>query len=92
MLLFIVWKLYSGYGFVSYHCSILALAQNGVNAEEIDYIIGTHGHSDHIGNLNLFPKATHIICYDINKGNIYHCHPFHEVRVYTVISVTGHLR
>ena len=56
-----------------------ALSLNGLETDKIDFIIGTHVHSDHIGNLNLFPRATHIVCYDINKGNVYYQHPFKEV-------------
>lgn len=42
-------------------------------------MVGTHGHSDHIGNLNLFTNSTHIVCHDINKGSLYLQHPFSEV-------------
>lgn len=58
---------------------ILVLSAHGLRCGEVTYVIGTHGHSDHIGNLNLFTNATHIVCHDINKGNTYQSHPFNEV-------------
>ena len=47
------------------------LQKEGVLPEEVDFVVGTHGHSDHIGNLNLFPQATFIVCYDISSGNTF---------------------
>ena len=58
---------------------ISALKEHGLEAGNIDYVIGTHGHSDHIGNLNLFPVATFIVCYDICKGDEYFDNKFAEV-------------
>ena len=52
-------------------CMFSALHDNGVAVSDISYVIGTHGHSDHIGNLNLFPHATFIVCYDVCKGHEY---------------------
>ena len=37
------------------------LAENGINPEEIEYIIISHFHPDHYGSLDKFPKAS-IIC------------------------------
>ncbi|MBN2051789.1 MAG: N-acyl homoserine lactonase family protein [Spirochaetales bacterium] len=37
-----------------------ALEGIGVRPEEIDYVIYTHFHWDHVGNCHLFPRATHI--------------------------------
>jgi len=50
-----------------------------LTCSQIDYVIGTHGHSDHIGNLGLFTDATHIVSHDINRGKLYTSHPFNEV-------------
>eukprot|EP00111_Clytia_hemisphaerica_P006505 TCONS_00018868-protein len=47
------------------------LLKFGVDCEDIDIVVGTHGHSDHIGNLNLFPKAKQIVGFDINTGDHY---------------------
>ena len=57
------------------------LRKHEITAGDIDYVIGTHGHSDHIGNLNLFTNATHIVSHDINKGSLYRSHPFDQVCV-----------
>ncbi|NXX24027.1 MBLC1 protein, partial [Podargus strigoides] len=31
------------------------LANEGVSPHDVTHVICTHGHSDHVGNLNLFP-------------------------------------
>lgn len=36
-----------------------------VKLDDVDYVICTHGHVDHVGNLNLFPKAVYIVGNDI---------------------------
>lgn len=38
-----------------------ALSENNITRDDIHYCISTHGHSDHIGNNNLFLKAKHIL-------------------------------
>ena len=48
-----------------------ALHMEGLTPAEIDTVVGTHGHSDHIGNLNLFPHATVIVSYDISRGDTF---------------------
>ena len=50
---------------------ITALHKEDVAPTEVDTVVGTHGHSDHIGNLNLFPQATIIVSYDICRGDTY---------------------
>ncbi|XP_030825667.1 metallo-beta-lactamase domain-containing protein 1-like, partial [Camarhynchus parvulus] len=34
------------------------LGAHGVAAEDVTHVVVTHGHSDHAGNVNLFPRAT----------------------------------
>jgi glyoxylase-like metal-dependent hydrolase (beta-lactamase superfamily II) len=41
------------------------LKKFGVKTEDVDHVIGTHGHVDHVGNLNLFSKAVYIVGNDI---------------------------
>lgn len=53
-----------------------ALDGEGLNPKDILYVICTHGHSDHIGNNNLFPDATFIVSHDICKGDLYTFHDF----------------
>ena len=37
----------------------------------MDWVVCTHGHSDHVGNLNLFADAKIIVSHDICKGDKY---------------------
>ena len=74
------------------------LSDNGVTPDEINYVVGTHGHSDHVGNLNLFLKATHIVGFDVNHKDTYFDHPFKEGQHYSiykniveVIPTPGHM-
>lgn len=48
------------------------LAYN-LTPDDIDFVIGTHGHPDHIGNLNLFTstKTRHIVGFSIYQGDNY---------------------
>ncbi|XP_028399196.1 metallo-beta-lactamase domain-containing protein 1-like [Dendronephthya gigantea] len=52
--------------------------------EEIDFVVCTHGHSDHVGNLNLFPDATFIVSYDVSKKDQYIVHQFKHGVVYKI--------
>ncbi|XP_009891491.1 PREDICTED: metallo-beta-lactamase domain-containing protein 1, partial [Charadrius vociferus] len=36
--------------------------------KDVTHLICTHGHSDHVGNLNLFPLATLVVGYDLSRG------------------------
>ncbi|NWH40140.1 MBLC1 protein, partial [Chloropsis hardwickii] len=44
------------------------LAGHGVTPRDITHVIVTHGHSDHAGNLNLFPQATLLVGFDLSQG------------------------
>jgi len=72
------------------------LKNENLSTEDIDYVICSHGHSDHIGNNNLFPTATFIVSYDICKDDIYIFHDFnsgipYEIDDYlNVIATPGH--
>ncbi|KAH8862814.1 Metallo-beta-lactamase domain-containing protein [Schistosoma japonicum] len=37
------------------------LASRGINSEDIDFIVCTHEHIDHIGSLNIFPNSVRIV-------------------------------
>jgi len=41
-----------------------ALARHNLRTGDIDYVVVTHGHIDHVGNLNLFPNATCFMAHD----------------------------
>jgi glyoxylase-like metal-dependent hydrolase (beta-lactamase superfamily II) len=46
-----------------------ALARNGLVPEQIDCVVCTHGHTDHVGNNNLFPGATFFMGGDCSRGD-----------------------
>ena len=74
------------------------LKQYGVQADEIDTVVCTHGHIDHVGNLNLFQSAKQIVSHDTAvKPDIYESHQFKDGIPYTidgeyvqVIATPGH--
>nr|XP_025720304.1 metallo-beta-lactamase domain-containing protein 1 isoform X2 [Callorhinus ursinus] len=43
---------------------LVALAGQGVAPGDVTLVVGTHGHSDHIGNLGLFPGAALLVSHD----------------------------
>ncbi|XP_037614585.1 metallo-beta-lactamase domain-containing protein 1 [Sebastes umbrosus] len=47
------------------------LRERGLEPGDVDVVVGTHGHSDHIGNLSLFPAAVLIVGFDISEGDTY---------------------
>uniref|UniRef100_A0A8D8WDH3 Metallo-beta-lactamase domain-containing protein 1 n=1 Tax=Cacopsylla melanoneura TaxID=428564 RepID=A0A8D8WDH3_9HEMI len=62
-----------------------ALSKHNVTCQDISYVICTHGHSDHIGNNNLFKSATHIVGYSISeKGDLYHDPQFEDGEDYII--------
>jgi glyoxylase-like metal-dependent hydrolase (beta-lactamase superfamily II) len=73
-----------------------ALAGEGLRPADIDHVVCTHGHSDHVGNLSLFAHATLIVSHDISRGDLYTSHPFARGEPYTidgdvdVIATPGH--
>jgi len=44
----------------------------GLNVTDVHVVVGTHGHSDHIGNIGLFPSSLIIVSCDICRGDIYY--------------------
>lgn len=63
---------------------IKSLANYGINPNEIDHVVCTHGHSDHVGNLNLFPNAKFIVGFDISEGDHYLDHDFKGGKIYKI--------
>lgn len=51
------------------------LHEYGVRANDVGFVVCTHGHSDHVGNLNLFENATLIVSYDVSKEHSYTTFP-----------------
>ncbi|XP_005103855.1 metallo-beta-lactamase domain-containing protein 1 [Aplysia californica] len=54
------------------------LAGHNLKPEDIQYVVCSHGHSDHVGNLNLFTQALFVVGYDICRGDQYLLHDFKE--------------
>lgn len=52
------------------------LKKHHISANEIDFLVCSHGHADHIGNLNLFQKAHHFVGSCLSFRNIYYPHDF----------------
>ncbi|KAH0548958.1 metallo-beta-lactamase domain-containing protein 1 isoform X1 [Cotesia glomerata] len=51
---------------------LTALRSHNVKPEEINYVVCTHSHADHIGNNNLFTHAQqHIVGYCIHRENLF---------------------
>lgn len=55
------------------------LFTHDVSPENIEYVVCTNGHSDKVGNLNLFVHAIQIVSHDICVGDQYVLHQFKEV-------------
>ncbi|XP_037670834.1 metallo-beta-lactamase domain-containing protein 1 [Choloepus didactylus] len=56
-----------------------ALAGQGVSPRDVTLVVGTHGHSDHIGNLGLFPEAALLVSHDFClPGGLYLPHRLDE--------------
>lgn len=63
-------------------CFVAALDRNNVRPEDVNYVVSTHGHSDHIGNNNLFLMAKHIVGFSVSFQDEYHMHPFDKGNIY----------
>ncbi|XP_059164177.1 metallo-beta-lactamase domain-containing protein 1-like [Physella acuta] len=57
---------------------LTGLTSQSLKPDDIHYVICTHGHSDHVGNLSLFPQAVQCVGYDIYKRDQYLLHEFKE--------------
>ncbi|KFQ90568.1 Metallo-beta-lactamase domain-containing protein 1, partial [Nipponia nippon] len=45
------------------------LAAQGLSPNSVTHVVCTHGHSDHAGNVNLFPAATLAVGLDLSRGD-----------------------
>lgn len=54
------------------------LQENRLTPDDITWVVSTHGHSDHLGNNNLFLKAKHIVGTNISQRNRYFIHDFNS--------------
>ena len=63
---------------------IKRLNDHGLAPSDIEYVICTHGHIDHVGNLNLFSHAKFIVGHDIMDGDCYAEHDFKGGKIYKI--------
>ncbi|CAH0405477.1 unnamed protein product [Chilo suppressalis] len=63
---------------------IKALQFHNILPNMINYVISTHGHSDHIGNNNLFLHAKHIVGFSISYKERYFLHAFDQGERYSI--------
>ncbi|NXL12724.1 MBLC1 protein, partial [Mesembrinibis cayennensis] len=45
------------------------LAAHGLSPRAVTHVVCTHGHSDHVGNVNLFPAAILAVGLDLSRGD-----------------------
>lgn len=74
-----------------------ALQEHDVTADKIDYVVCSHGHSDHIGNLNLFLNAKQFVGDCMNFKDEYFFHDLKESPLeldegIELISTPGHTK
>ncbi|XP_051900512.1 metallo-beta-lactamase domain-containing protein 1 [Pristis pectinata] len=60
------------------------LESHGLGPGDVSYVVCTHGHSDHVGNLGLFPEATFIVSFDICRRDAYLSHDFRSGLPYRI--------
>ncbi|XP_013176288.1 PREDICTED: metallo-beta-lactamase domain-containing protein 1 isoform X1 [Papilio xuthus] len=61
-----------------------ALKSQDLIPDDINFVVSTHGHSDHIGNNNLFLKAKHIVGFSISYEDKYYIFPFDKGEEYVI--------
>jgi len=61
---------------------VVALSDQGLRCSDITHVVCSHGHSDHVGNLGLFPDALLIVSYDISRGDTYYITGLYTVSVW----------
>ncbi|XP_055680528.1 metallo-beta-lactamase domain-containing protein 1 [Lutzomyia longipalpis] len=76
---------------------LAALEKHNITPRDINFVVSTHGHSDHVGNNNLFLEAEkHIVGLSISKGETYFLHdwtdPFVINEDIKIIPTPGHTK
>ena len=72
-----------------------ALGERALQADQVQYVVCTHGHADHVGNNNLFAGATFFIGRDRSVGDVfedvdYASGPYAITPEVQVIATPGH--
>jgi len=50
----------------------VAMKRHGVECDDVNYVVSTHGHSDHVGNNNLFLSAKHVVGRCVSYKHLYY--------------------
>ncbi|XP_058451168.1 metallo-beta-lactamase domain-containing protein 1 [Malaya genurostris] len=71
------------------------LQESRLTPDDITWVVSTHGHSDHLGNNNLFLKAKHIVGTNVSQRNRYFVHdfgnaPYRLTDTVEIIGTPGH--
>ncbi|CAL8384808.1 unnamed protein product [Arctogadus glacialis] len=75
---------------------LTTLRERGLETGDVDWVVGTHGHSDHIGNLGLFQKSMIVVGCDISEGDRYTPNqlaegkPYHIDEHVSIVPTPGH--
>ncbi|RWS31444.1 Metallo-beta-lactamase domain-containing protein 1-like protein [Leptotrombidium deliense] len=54
------------------------LQKHSIHPEDISLLVCTHGHTDHIGNLNMFLRCKHIVGECLYEKDVYETHDFEQ--------------
>lgn len=57
---------------------LTGLNRQNLRPEDINYMVCTHGHPDHVGNINLFTEAVLIMGFNIQYRDLCHMHDFKQ--------------
>lgn len=60
------------------------LSKHDLKTDDIDYVICSHGHIDHVGNLVEFPRATIIVGNEIMKDGMFERIPINHDNPYVI--------
>lgn len=74
---------------LSCHC-VPGLARSGLLPDDVSFAICTSGQAGKVGNLNLFPKAMHVVASEVVRGTSYFLHRFREVLAPSFLVLLGH--
>ena len=76
------------YIYACYTSLLTGLLTHNLTVSDINYVIATHGHIDHVGNLNLFSSGicTFIVGHDIYNDCYYTDNDLDKVRHYRCIN------